>query len=284
MSEDDIRSFQTASSDKRGKDEPSGSQSIRRRLAAILAADVAGYTRLIEEDTAATVAAWQTARDGIFDPEVAEHEGRIVKLTGDGFLAEFPTVQAAVECAITMQERLGASPLEFRMGVSIGDIVDDGRDIYGEGINIAARLESIAEPGGILISGDVYNQVRNRIDEIFLDLGHQQVKHVSNPVSVYAIQRFSTEAVKRSLPSDTSPLATAIDKGTGRADLKYTWAGAVIILLVVGVWLFGPVSKKADQPTSDLASNGETTTVNKIVKGSGDLLSTETAESAAPDQ
>ena len=113
----------------------------------------------MEQDTDGTVAAWQAACADIIDPSVAGHSGRVVKLTGDGLLTEFATVQDAVKCAITMQEGLSASPLNFRMGVNLGDIVDDGKDIHGEGVNIAARLEGLAEPGGICISGDVYHQV-----------------------------------------------------------------------------------------------------------------------------
>jgi|GEM_PF-1529327 len=115
--------------------------STRPKLAAILAADVAGYTHLMESDTDGTVAAWTHARDTIIDPSVAGHYGRVVKLTGDGFLAEF----ASVRCASDMQEQLAANPLDFRMGINLGDIVDDGRDIHGEGVNVAARLdESVA--------------------------------------------------------------------------------------------------------------------------------------------
>jgi adenylate cyclase len=125
-----------------------GDRSVQRRLAAVLAADVAGYTRLMEQDTDGTVAAWQAARDEVIDPTIAEHSGRTVKLTGDGFLAEFPTVQDAVRCAIEMQEALASSSLDFRMGINLGDIVDDGRDIHGEGVNIAARIESLCIPTG----------------------------------------------------------------------------------------------------------------------------------------
>ena len=132
----------------------------KRRLCAILAADVAGYTRLVEQDTDGTVAAWQAARADIIDPAIAGHSGRVVKLTGDGFLAEFATVQDAVKCAIIMQEGLAASPLDFRMGINLGDIIDDGEDIHGEGVNIAARLE---------------------------DLGEHEVKHVSAPVRTYRV-------------------------------------------------------------------------------------------------
>ena len=121
-------------------------------------------------------------------PSVASKDGRIVKFTGDGFLSEFGTVQAALECAIDMQKQLSDNPLEFRMAINLGDIIDDGRDIHGEGINIAARLEGIAEPGGICISGDVYNQVRNRVNAEYEDLGLQEVKSVAEPVQAYAVQ------------------------------------------------------------------------------------------------
>ena len=159
----------------------------QRRLAAILAADVAGYTRLVEQDTDGTVAAWKSARDNVIKPLVEKKSGHIIKFTGDGFLVEFPSVQDAVACAITLQEDLRSSSLKFRIGINVGDITDDGGDVHGEGVNIAARLEALAEPGGICISGDVYNQVRNRIDAVFTDMGEQEVKHVSQPVSVFAI-------------------------------------------------------------------------------------------------
>ena len=163
-------------------------QGVTRRLAAVLAADIVGYTRLMEQDTDGTVAAWHAAREDVIDPCIAEHAGRIVKHTGDGFLAEFPSVQNAVKCAVTMQEGLAAKPIDFRMGVNLGDIIDDGEDIHGEGVNIAARIESLAEPGGVCVSGDVHNQVRNRLELTFDDLGDKEVKHVSRPVRVYAIR------------------------------------------------------------------------------------------------
>ena len=161
---------------------------VQRRLAAVLAADVAGYTRLMEQDTDGTVAAWQDAREDIIKPQVNEYSGTIVKLTGDGFLVEFPTVQDAVNCAIAMQHGLASSSLEFRMGVNLGDIVDDGEDIHGEGVNVAARIEALADPGGISISGEAYTMVRNRIDVDYEDRGEHEVKNVSAPVRVYAIQ------------------------------------------------------------------------------------------------
>jgi adenylate cyclase len=160
---------------------------VQKRLSAILAADVAGYTRLMEEDSDGTVSAWKTARADVIDPCINKHLGRIVKHTGDGFLAEFATVQSAVECAISLQEGLSENPLEFRMGVNLGDIIDDGEDIHGEGVNIAARIEALAEPGGISISGGAYDQIRNRIDHTFEDMGEHEVKHVSAAIRVFRV-------------------------------------------------------------------------------------------------
>ncbi len=163
-------------------------QPIQQRLAAVLVADVVGYTRLMEVDTEGTVAAWQTVRDGVINPTVSDHSGRIVKLTGDGFLAEFPTVHEAVKCGIAMQEGFAETSLEFRIGINLGDIIDDGQDIHGEGVNVAARIEALAEPGGICISGAVYDQVRNRIEATYEDKGERKVKNVTAPVRVYTIQ------------------------------------------------------------------------------------------------
>jgi adenylate cyclase len=172
---------------ERGQAYPMSVDGQQRRLSAILAADVVGYTRLVEQDTDGTVAAWKSARTGIIDPTISEHSGRIVKHTGDGFLAEFTTVQDAVQCAITMQEGLVENRLDFRMGINLGDVIDDGEDIHGEGVNIAARIEALADPGGISISGGVYDQIRNRVDHGFEDMGEHEVKHVTAPVRVYRI-------------------------------------------------------------------------------------------------
>ncbi len=160
---------------------------VEKRLSAILAADVAGYTVLMEQDSDGTVAAWRAAREETIDPTIKEYSGRIVKHTGDGFLAEFPTIQDAVGCAITMQEGLATSPLNFRMGVNLGDIIDDGDDIHGEGVNIAARIEGLAESGGICISGSVHEQVRHRLGYRFDDMGEIKVKNVSEPVRVIRV-------------------------------------------------------------------------------------------------
>jgi adenylate cyclase len=136
-----------------------GDKRIERRLAVVIAANVVGYSKLMETDEGATVDAWHAARWDIIDPQIADHNGRIVKHTGDGFLAEFQTVAEAVNCAVAMQKELADNTLDFRMGINLGDIMDDGEDIHGDGVNVATRLEGLADPSGICISGGVYDQI-----------------------------------------------------------------------------------------------------------------------------
>ena len=168
---------------------------LNHRLVAVLVADVAGYTGLMEEDSDGTVNAWRHAVDDVIKPKIAGKSGRIVKFTGDGFLAEFPTVHDAVNSAVDMQKHLAESRLNFRMGINLSDIIDDGEDIHGEGINVAARLESLAEPGGICISGMVYEAIRNRIkDASYEDMGRLEVKHVTAPVRVYRVNTENIQA------------------------------------------------------------------------------------------
>ena len=171
----------------------------------------------MEQDTDGTVAAWQAARQDVIKPSVTDHSGKIVKLTGDGFLVEFSTVQDAVNCAIAMQRGLASSSLDFRMGVNLGDIVDDGEDIHVEGVNVAARLEGLADPGGILISGDVYNQVRNRVDAVFEDMGQQEVKNVSQPVRAF---RVVLDGTAQALPPVRPPVPA-----------RWWWTAGVIAAL-----------------------------------------------------
>ncbi len=166
---------------------------MERRLAAIMAADVVGYSRLIRADEEGTIAALQVLRADLIDPKLDEHNGRIVKLMGDGMLAEFPSVVDAVRAAIETQQAVADhnsvlpenKRIEFRVGINLGDVVIDGDDIQGDGVNVAARLEGLAEPGGICISGSVYEQVRDRIDLPFKDLGEQKVKNISRPIQVW---------------------------------------------------------------------------------------------------
>src|SRR5205823_1422532 len=159
-----------------------------RRLAAILAADIAGYSRLMGADEEATLARLKALRAELIDPEIARHNGRIVKTTGDGMLVEFGSVVDAMRCAVAWQASMperGDDGIAWRIGVNLGDVIIDGGDIYGDGVNIAARLEAIAEPGGICISGVVRDQVGDRLDCGFDDLGEQSLKNIARPVRVY---------------------------------------------------------------------------------------------------
>jgi TolB-like protein/class 3 adenylate cyclase/Tfp pilus assembly protein PilF len=169
---------------------------VQRRLAAILAADVVGYSRLMGEDETGTLTALKQHRAMLLDPAIAEHRGRIVKLMGDGVLVEFASVVDAVECAVSIQrgmvERIADVPdskrIVFRIGVNLGDVIIEGDDIYGDGVNVAARLEGLAEPGGVCISGTVFDQVKGKLDLSFDDLGPQEVKNIADPVRAYRVQ------------------------------------------------------------------------------------------------
>ena len=168
---------------------------MERRLAAILAADVVGYSRLMAQDEAGTLAALKAHREELIDPAITKHHGRIVKLMGDGALVEFASVVDAVACAVAIQtgmaERYGTierdRQIVFRIGVNLGDVIIEGDDIYGNGVNVAARLEALAEPGGICLSGSVHNEVKHKLDLAFEDLGEQPLKNIDEPVRVYRI-------------------------------------------------------------------------------------------------
>jgi adenylate cyclase len=156
-----------------------------RRLAAILAADVVGYSRMMGADETGTLAALKRHRELVFDPAVAAHGGRIVKLIGDGVLVEFGSVIDAVNCAVSVQEAMAADTerrLTLRIGINLGDIVVDGEDIYGDGVNVAARLEPLAEPGGICVSGIVNESIGGQIKVPFTDGGPTQVKNIERPI------------------------------------------------------------------------------------------------------
>ncbi len=162
---------------------------MERRLAAILAADVVGYSKLMAEEEAGTLAALKAHRADIFDPLVAKHKGRIVKLMGDGVLVEFASVVNAVQCGIAIQQELSEidSLIKLRIGINLGDIIVEGDDIYGDGVNVAARLEGLADTGGVCVSRDVVNQVRSKVDARFEDLGSKEVKNIPEPVQVFRV-------------------------------------------------------------------------------------------------
>jgi TolB-like protein/class 3 adenylate cyclase len=168
---------------------------LERRLAAILAADVVGYSRLMGEDEVGTLAALKAHREALIDPKIAEHQGRIVKTTGDGMLVEFPSVVEAVQCAVEIQtgmaERNAEVPEDrrmlFRIGINVGDIIIEGDDIFGDGVNVAARLEGLAEPGGICVRRTVRDHVRDKLPLVFEDMGEVEVKNIARPVRVFRI-------------------------------------------------------------------------------------------------
>jgi len=169
---------------------------VERRLAAILAADVAGYSRLMGADEEGTLAALKAYRREIIELKLAEHRGRIVRIIGDGLLVEFASVIAAVRWAIEVQRAMGErnaglpqeKRIEFRMGINAGDIIIDGIDIWGDGVNVAARLEALAEPGGICVSGRVQEDVHGSLEVAFEDIGEQQLKNIARAVRVYRVQ------------------------------------------------------------------------------------------------
>jgi adenylate cyclase len=177
------------------REEELSAERVERRLAAILAADVAGYSRLMERDEAGTLARLRTLRRDLIDPKIAEHKGRIVKTTGDGILVEFPSVVEAVACAVAFQQGMAArndataadERIQFRVGINSGDVIVEDGDIHGDGVNIAARLEGIAAPGGICISAIVRDQVQGRLECVFMDIGEQRLKNIARPVRVYRV-------------------------------------------------------------------------------------------------
>jgi len=214
---------------------------VERRLAAILAADVAGYSRLMGADEEGTLAALRAVRRELGDPKIAEHRGRIVKTTGDGLLVEFPSVVDAVRCAVEVQREMiarnAAEPaqrrIEFRMGINVGDIIIEDGDIFGDGVNIAARLEALAEPGGICLSAAAHEQVRDRLDIAFDDLGEQQVKNIARPVRTYrvALGASSRAALPATaplpLPDKPSLVVLPFQNLTGDAEQEYFVDGMV---------------------------------------------------------
>jgi class 3 adenylate cyclase/pimeloyl-ACP methyl ester carboxylesterase len=185
----------------------SGSR-IERRLTAILAADIAGYSRLMSEDEVGTLQALKAHRRELTDPLITAHRGRVVKTTGDGLLAEFASVVDAVGCAVAVQRgmvsRNASVPesrrLVLRMGINVGDILSDGDDIFGDGVNVAARLEALCEPGGLCISRSANDQVRDKLSLAFADLGEHSVKNIARPVGVFALSASAIAALPEAAP------------------------------------------------------------------------------------
>jgi TolB-like protein/class 3 adenylate cyclase len=191
-----------------------------RRLAAILAADVVGYSRLIGADEKGTLDRLRSIRADVIDPMVDQHHGRIVKTTGDGLLVEFGSVVDALRCATewqaSMGERNGPMPAdtrtEFRIGINVGDVVVEGDDIFGDGVNVAARLEALAEPGGICVSARVQEDAAGRLDLTFEDLGEQSLKNIARPIRVYRVRLAATESTSIAATAVSAPVLALPDK------------------------------------------------------------------------
>jgi adenylate cyclase len=217
---------------------------VERRLAAILAADVVGYSRLMGLDETGTLQRLRQHRRELIDPKIAEHKGRIVKTTGDGLLIEFPSVVEAVACAVSVQrgmaERNAATPAQqqivFRAGINLGDVIVEDGDIHGDGVNVAARLEGIAEPGGICVSATVRDHIGDRLDLAFDDLGDQALKNISRPLRVYRVR---TGAVDEPPKDEALEASAPTTPRFARRPLAAV-AAAGLLILAGGSWLLWP--------------------------------------------
>ncbi len=231
------------------------SDRTQRRLAAIVAADVVGYSRLMGADEEGTLAALKELRRDLVDPNISGHGGRIVKTTGDGLLLEFPSVLEAVRCSIQIQEAMAERTADipddrkmlFRFGINLGDIIIDGEDIHGDGVNIAARLEALAHPGGICISDDVMRQIRGKTDIGFADDGPHEVKNISQPIHVWrwpvaeSVPETQTESKSLPLPEKPSIAVLPFDNMSGDPEQEYFADGVaedIITALSKYGWFF----------------------------------------------
>ena len=243
---------------------------VERRLAAILAADVAGYSRLMGADEGGTLRQLKAHRRALVDPKIAQHRGRIVKTTGDGMLVEFASVVDAVCCAVEVQhgmaERNANVPddkrIAFRVGINVGDIIIEGGDIFGDGVNVAARLEALAEPDGICVSGRVQEDTAGRLPLSFEDRGEQHLKNITRPVRVYALAPKTIAGLPPLLDGEESNIAEsqAPRRGLALGVRGFRWSLALLVLVAVaglGTWQAAERSGKATAKHS----TGETPTV-----------------------
>jgi class 3 adenylate cyclase len=247
--------------DALGTENPDGQdRQVERKLAAILAADVVGYSRLMGLDEEGTLEQLKDHRRILFDPKIIEHRGRIVKTTGDGLLVEFASVVDAVRCAVDVQrgmaERNAETPeerrIEFRIGINVGDIIIDGDDIYGDGVNVAARIESLADPGGIYVSRVVRDQVRDKLDFGFEDMGSKSVKNIARPVRVHRIQLSAQRGAGQPPPIAVQRAIAAQSAGAVRRALRKVVRGSwravkavvfiVVAMIIAYRWVMPPVT------------------------------------------
>src|SRR5215475_7149248 len=223
---------------------------VDRRLAAIFAGDIAGYSRLMGADEEGTLSRLNAHRREFLEPKIADHRGRIVKRTGDGVLIEFASAVDAVRCSVEIQhgmaERNASVPqderIELRIGIHVGDVIIEDGDIFGDGVNIAARLEGTAQPGGICISDDAYRQVRGKLDVDFQDTGEQKLKNIARPVRVYQMPGGgATEAPALALPDKPSIAVLPFENLSGDLEQEY-FADGLVEDIITGLsrikWLF----------------------------------------------
>ena len=262
---------------------------VDRRLAAILAADVVGYARLIERDEAGTLGRLKEHRKSFIEPLITEHHGRIVKLMGDGALCEFGSVVDAVQCAVLIQqgmaEREADTPedqrIRFRIGINLGDVILEDGDLFGDGVNIAARLEGLAEPGGILISGTAYDQVEGKLPLALAFAGEQRVKNIERSVRTYRIDLAGSPKVRPSVatPSRRTPMLAIV-------------AAAAVLLVALGAggawWYWGrsvtaPPAPEAAQPLQPLPADKVSLAVLPLASPGGDARQERLADGIAED-
>ena len=257
----------------------------QRRLAAVFAADVAGYSRLMGADEEGTLARLKVLRRDLLDPKIEEHRGRIVKTTGDGLLAEFGSVVDALRCAVEVQRGMPGCDAEvdpekriaFRIGINVGDIVVEGGDIYGDGVNVAARLEGIAEPGGICVSARVQEDARGKLDLAFEDLGEQRLKNIAWPVKVYRVQLEGEMSAPRptlALPDKPSIAVLPFENMSGDPEQAYFADGMTEDIItdlsqVVGLFVIARNSSFAYKAKSvDVRSIARDLGVRYVLEGS----------------
>jgi TolB-like protein len=242
-------------------------QRVQRQLSAILAADVAGFSRLIGLDEEGTLVRLKELRRTLIDPKINEHRGRIVKTMGDGLLVQFASAVDAVRCAVDMQRQMAEQDadtaddrkFEFRIGINVGDIVIDGDDIYGDGVNVAARLEGLSEPGGICVSLAVHDQVRDKLDLTFEDAGEQQLKNIARPVRVYRVQLGETvtkTVAALPLPDKPSIAVLPFQNMSGDPEQEY-FADGMVEEIITALSRFGQLFV--------IARNSSFTYKNRIV-------------------
>jgi TolB-like protein len=225
---------------------------VRRRLAAILAADVVGFSRLMEADETGTLTALKARRRTVLEPLVARHRGRVFKVIGDGVLVEFASAVDAVQCAVDLQQGFadlnsaspGNQPILLRIGVNLGDVIVEGGDLYGDGVNIAARLETLAEPGGIVVSGTAFDHIKSKVKVGFEDLGEQALKNIAVPVRAYRTRDPAAAAAARPVPavSDKPSIAVLAFQNMSGDPAQEYFADGVVEEIITGLsrisWLF----------------------------------------------